>query len=72
VVIASIGTTTMFRMLHNYPGQREAEIPINAVRNRPDSNTSSVPSSLQANHVKISVHTTSAGFSDENTQKEGL
>jgi hypothetical protein len=86
----SIGTTTMFRMLHNYPVQRyvrnkastvlksskcdfrDAGIPINTLPYRPGLTTSSASSSPSGNHIKISVHTTSDGFSDESTQKEGL
>jgi len=69
VVIASIGTTMMFRVLHNYPGQREAGLPINVLRPISDSSTI-LASSHPVNSLKVSVCTTTDRFSAETTQKE--
>jgi len=72
VVIASIGTTALFRALYNYPGRRDkdAGIPVSFLGYRPDSTTNS------ASHpLKVSVHTTTTGFTDEtltSTQKVEL
>jgi len=67
VVIASIGTTTMFRMLHNYSGHRDsgAGLPINILRPRPDPNIASSSSAPPLNHLKVSVQTTTDQFGDE-------
>jgi len=70
VVIASIGTTTMFRMLYNYPGRREAGIPINILRHVADSSTVTASSSQPINGLKVSVHTTTDCFGEETTRKE--
>jgi len=68
VVIASIGTTAMFRALYNYPGRREAGIPVSFLGYGPDSTTNS-----GSHPLKVSVHTTTTGFTDETvTQKEEL
>jgi len=71
VVIASIGTTAMFRALYNYPGRREAGMPVSFLGYRPDSSTNSA-SSPPFNRLKVSVHTTTTGFSGDTTQKEEL
>ncbi|KAI9462018.1 hypothetical protein BJY52DRAFT_1258438 [Lactarius psammicola] len=75
VVIASIGTTTMFRVLSRYnrPANRGEQV-VDIIRLRGDSNylssqatPTSPPPSAQ---LKVSVHTTTTGFSDiESTQK---
>jgi len=71
VVIASIGTTAMFRILYNYPGRREAGRSIDLVQLKPDASVTSASSSSPLNHLKISVHTTTDGGGEETTQKEG-
>jgi len=88
VVIASIGTTAMFRTLSRYkPSDRLSREALNVVRLRADSNClsseatptsppsglSSPPPTQPCNQLKISVHTTTTGFSDcESTQKAEL
>ncbi|KAH9972510.1 hypothetical protein BJV74DRAFT_953901 [Russula compacta] len=73
VVIASIGTTAMFRILHNYPGQRAAGMPINLLGHRPDSTTTSASSAQPLNNLKVAVHTATVRFSEEtSTLKEEL
>jgi len=62
VVIASIGTTVMFRMLHNYSGQRDSALPTNALRLTPDQSAISISSSQPLNDLKISVRTSTVRF----------
>jgi len=70
VVIASIGTTAMFRMLYNYPVRREAGIPINILRPVTDSGSVTAASSQPINGLKVSVHTITDSFGEETTRKE--
>jgi len=67
VVIASIGTTTMFRMLYNYSGRRPGEsgVRINVLRPVTDSSTATAVSSQP---LKVSVHTATDNFGEETTQ----
>ena len=54
-------------------GRRAAGMPNSLLRHRLYSTTNSASSSQPLNHLKVSVHTTTAGFSDEtSTQKEVL
>ncbi|KAI0292220.1 hypothetical protein B0F90DRAFT_285372 [Multifurca ochricompacta] len=78
VVIASIGTTVMFRMLYNYNSgdSRELNRPMNILRLRPDSSTDSASSGLPSppfKQLRFSVNaiTTTAGFNEFGT-KEGI
>jgi len=74
VVIASIGTTTMFRMLYNYSGQKDSEagLPINIRQLKPDSSVMSASSGSSSPQLKVSVHTTTDQFIDETFLEEGL
>jgi len=70
VVIASIGTTTMFRMLYNYSGQTEAELPI-CVPQQPDTSASVESGTLShPSDLKVAVHTTTDRFGDETLHRE--
>ncbi|KAI9458974.1 hypothetical protein F5148DRAFT_313208 [Russula earlei] len=70
VVIASIGTTAMFRALHEYPGRREAEMFLNIMPLERDSSTRSTSSSSPLNPLKVSVHTTT--IAESSIPKEDL
>jgi hypothetical protein len=82
VVIASIGTTAMFRVLSRYKPSDGRGAAVNVVRLRADSNyisseatrtPTSPPLSPPPTELKVSVHTTTTGFSDsESIQKEML
>ncbi|KAI0265346.1 hypothetical protein BC834DRAFT_181720 [Gloeopeniophorella convolvens] len=69
IVIASIGTTMMFRVLYNYNTGRSRETSgvANILRFRPETmvGSSSAPTSPPFDQLKISVHTTTVGYSDE-------
>jgi len=65
VVIASIGTTTMFRILYNYPGRQETGRSINIGGLRRDASTYSTSSSSPLTHVKVAVHTSTVGSGEE-------
>ncbi|KAI0249278.1 hypothetical protein BJV78DRAFT_1228317 [Lactifluus subvellereus] len=77
VVIASLGTTAMFRVLYTYPKHQEAIIPINTLRISADTNTAlgSTSHPFTGNDLQISVVTsTTVGCDDVSYQKrsEGL
>ncbi|KAI0249607.1 hypothetical protein BJV78DRAFT_654743 [Lactifluus subvellereus] len=73
VVIASIGTTTMFRVLHNYAEKQGTR---RRVWLGPNSmamtSTGSFSRPLVDNDLKVSVTSTTVQFSDDGTQKQGL
>jgi len=65
VVIASVGTTMMFRILYNYPGRQEAGRSVSIGGLRYDASTYSTSSSSPLKHVKVSVHTATFGSGEE-------
>jgi len=75
VVIASLGTTTMFRTLYDYRQQRGAVLPIRVLKLTPSSNTASNSSSSSSpplDHVMVSVQTTTDTFGGETLHKAEL
>jgi len=73
VVIASLGTTSMFRVLYNYSKHQEAKIPANTLRIRPNSDAALGSSSdpFTGNDIQVSVitSTTVVGYDDVGYQK---
>jgi len=74
VVIASIGTTTMFRILYNYPGRQEAGRTTKVGGLRRNGSTYSTSSSAPLNDLKVSVRTSTVESGEETvpSQKEGV
>ncbi|KAH9981603.1 hypothetical protein BJV74DRAFT_854490, partial [Russula compacta] len=63
VVIASIGTTAMFRVLYNYPGKRMSHMPLSPGQ-RPDMGTSS------GTTLKVSIQSTTVASDEPTPRKE--